>query len=938
MPEEDKTIEGVSFSDLTVDYDGNEHEILVVGELPEGVSVEYTSNKGTNAGVYSATAVLSGEGYKTKALNATLTINKIDFDCITFDGLTVDYNGEEHTVEYVGELPEGATVTYTGGEDGENSATNAGNYTIKLTIEKENYNTYEKTVNLVIKKLNFTGINFDGFIVDYNGEEHSVEYVGVLPEGAVVTYTGGENGGNSATNSGTYLIKLTIEKKNYNTYEKTVNLVINKLNFTDLSFKNMTVDYDNQLHSLTVTGSIPLGSTIVYSGGEDGLNSAITPGEYTIYVAVSNRNYHTYTASAVLNIRTTEALLYVKCIGDKIYFQNALDKDYLYVLENGEIKRIDKSTVNGMLDVNGKLFVANSALSSSISSITDEGRLVAHVDANASYVTTDNVYIYYCVNALPLVQLDGDGIYRVLISDLINPAVDPVPQKLASVKASWLNCVDGVLYFSNQSDGGKLYSLHANGGTPNLVYDYKVSEMISDDSNLYFTRSELFGAAIFGINVSGGVRYQLTDESARVVKITTSNGKYLTKVGDYIYFINTDFLTSTVFGDGVYRAKADGSTFVGDVASLITSSAKVIAFEDDKVFSLSSDGECLYYYRTSTRHLYKYVIGTSVETDLMEGYEPPSYQDFILTVHSKSAHYDGSIYFINMLDGGRLYRYDIEKGAEYRVTGSEVADFVIHDRYLYYTVSKTLTNLDLYRIDMHSGVIQLLSEDNCLNYIFIDGKMYYTNDTDKTLEALDPKTLQVEVIFSEKSVKPYRMQYYNEKLYFVADKYLYVYDFETGLASVVNKKLEPLEFIIHNDLIVMMNQEGYLSDYACVYDMKTDTVIKLADLGLSNFSSDVRGTFVYKDEIYFYRNIAAETDTLYGLYKLVKNGDKYEQQLVNKLEGYFICEPSVVGDTLYFIDVWRIKDSLPNASSDAHLYALDLTTLSDENPKITKLN
>ncbi|MDE6059067.1 MAG: hypothetical protein K2G44_03400, partial [Clostridia bacterium] len=56
----EKDITGVTFEDKTVIYDGAEHEITVSGTLPEGVSVSYTGNKGTNVGVYNATATLSG--------------------------------------------------------------------------------------------------------------------------------------------------------------------------------------------------------------------------------------------------------------------------------------------------------------------------------------------------------------------------------------------------------------------------------------------------------------------------------------------------------------------------------------------------------------------------------------------------------------------------------------------------------------------------------------------------------------------------------------------------------------------------------------------------------------------------------------------------------------------------------------------------------------
>ncbi len=69
---------GVTFNSSTVVYNGNEHKIEITGTLPEGVTVSYTNNKGTNAGVYNAVAKFSYDtaNYNTIAdMKAVLTIN-----------------------------------------------------------------------------------------------------------------------------------------------------------------------------------------------------------------------------------------------------------------------------------------------------------------------------------------------------------------------------------------------------------------------------------------------------------------------------------------------------------------------------------------------------------------------------------------------------------------------------------------------------------------------------------------------------------------------------------------------------------------------------------------------------------------------------------------------------------------------------------------------
>lgn len=68
----------ISFSDVNVIYDGEEHSVLLSGELPEGLEVEYENNKLTNVGSTSATATIKEKETQEvlKVLTATITISK----------------------------------------------------------------------------------------------------------------------------------------------------------------------------------------------------------------------------------------------------------------------------------------------------------------------------------------------------------------------------------------------------------------------------------------------------------------------------------------------------------------------------------------------------------------------------------------------------------------------------------------------------------------------------------------------------------------------------------------------------------------------------------------------------------------------------------------------------------------------------------------------
>lgn len=142
-----ETITGVTFEDQTFTYDGNEHSISVTGDVPDGVTVAYENNSAVNAGTYEAKAVLSGEGYVTLTLDATLTIEKatLDASAFTFEDDTVTYDGKAHSLKVEGELPAGVTVTYSN-----NGKTEAGTYEVKATLSGSNYNPLTLTATLRI--------------------------------------------------------------------------------------------------------------------------------------------------------------------------------------------------------------------------------------------------------------------------------------------------------------------------------------------------------------------------------------------------------------------------------------------------------------------------------------------------------------------------------------------------------------------------------------------------------------------------------------------------------------------------------------------------------------------------------------------------------------------------------------------------------------------
>ena len=147
---------------------------------------------------------------------------KLNFSSIVFNDTTLDYDGEEHTIEATG-IPQGATVEYSN----KGPYKNAGEYTISVNISAPEYNTYTKTVKLTIERIDFSSnIVFNDEKAIYTGEEKTILLSGELPEGTQVEYKN-----NKATQVGEYTASVTLTNPNYNT--KTLYATLTIVNIFD---------------------------------------------------------------------------------------------------------------------------------------------------------------------------------------------------------------------------------------------------------------------------------------------------------------------------------------------------------------------------------------------------------------------------------------------------------------------------------------------------------------------------------------------------------------------------------------------------------------------------------------------------------------------------------------------------------------------------------
>ncbi len=707
-----------------------------------------------------------------------------------------------------------------------------------------------------------------------------------------------------------------------------------KKDFEGLVFSNATYDYDGTEKTILVTGNIPSVATVTYTGGEDGKNSAKSVGTYSIRAVISGVGYNSLTLTAKIKITSQVEPLSVAVYNNNLYFQNPLDNNYLYCYDGSNINLIDDYKTQYFATANNKLYCISSGITSSISSY--DGTNISYLlDVNAEYLTTDGTCLYYACNNT-LFNTDSNGIYKIKISDLEESSMDPVATRLTASKATYLTYVENYIYFSNSSDGGKLYRVatNASNATATKVYDYKVSDIVVKNNVLYFTRhftlsNATAGAAIYSINVSGSMTLPLADDSSKVTKITMSKGKYLTIIDDYIYFVNTDMVTSKIFGDGIYKAPIDGSGWVSDSYTLLEGSAKVIDGETDEVYALTSINGYLYYYRANDKHLHCYNINSEEDLDLMSTFVAPEKVEVISTYYEDMDIYNGELYYINMKDGGTMWKYNISNKNSYRVSSMQVADLAIHGDYIYFATVRFLVNFDLYKMNLKTSELTRILTEKCYHLSFADDYIYYANfSSSNSLNRMKYDGTEDTVVFDAEKVDDYDTCIYNGKVYFVANSELYEYTISTGTAAVTLKaksnsynKLYPNQYVIKDGCVYMM-YDGYANNYIVKYNVAIGEVTEIAKL---NAVDGARSFFVYGNYVYYYRNTSAGSSSK-GLYRINTKSSTLTAEKITKLDGYYMCSAVVYGSNVYFLDVWQVKDTIPEPSSTAKLCSMYLST------------
>ena len=304
-------------------YDGSAHAITVTVAKPEGTTTYYrtSEDESTDAGEWSTenptftdvgTYTVYWKVEKTGYTPATGSDNvQIDKANITGYSVTAKpdatYDGTAKVSADV-TLPEGATITYTYGEQTSNtipSFTDVGSYTVSYTISAgDNYNDATGSYTFTIKEgtLEATGTDYTGV---YDGRAHTITVS--APDGAAITYSETENGAYSATaptltNVGGKTVYWKVEKAGYTTVagSNTITITAKAVTIT-VDDKEKVIGDADPAFTGTVTGLVnesDLG-TITYTRAD-----GETAGEYAITAKyTANSNYDVTVVTGTLTIK-----------------------------------------------------------------------------------------------------------------------------------------------------------------------------------------------------------------------------------------------------------------------------------------------------------------------------------------------------------------------------------------------------------------------------------------------------------------------------------------------------------------------------------------------------------------------------------------------------------------------------------------------------------
>ena len=686
-----KDFTDVYFDSKTVTYNGSAHILDEVRGAPTGTTITYSGrDEFADVGVYSATALLSKEGYNNKTLDATLTITQANYTGLTYESKTVIYDGKEHIndIQLTGVLPKGTSVNEAvRNSDNEivASAIEVGTYTYTCTLSNPNYVTPDLTATLTIKaqkKDMPVFVTSDGTIYFSNGLHNSYIYSYTETETKLLDYSSPREFNKYSSDTALFVSGAALLSSVKEITSGEAKVLYTDSNISDFVKQSDTIYYYSS-NSLTASKSgiykvdatnteeEPI-VTKIFTGKSD--NLAIHQGK--LYFTNGNDQNHVYRYN--LSTQTTEKIL--------------AEKVHEFVISGSRLY----CTVNGLVND----FIGYTDLSSSNTSITKL------TNAAGEYLTIKDGYLYYnytdlfsyvdsSVKGVWKISVNGGDPVQVLATENVNGFdvessnsivyIDTEDLHLYRYNVTSKTSVDLLKGFvapevvpintggKTVSLGSKIYYLNMYAGKTLYVYDEvtrknsqlttnKVTDFYIYNGIMYFNQvTMLVNNDIYSVNVTLG---------GEATKINSNDIRDMVSDGEYIYAAHYNWAG---IAGGLSRMKLDGTEYVKFSE---VNNAKNLTIREDSLYYIKGldNGNIEYISTASITETSEKLAGTNLSKNIK------NVKQFAFDGNDIFYAYDGA--FENSIR--RTDFTSLDSGTAIASSDTNPHEFVIYGDYVYY--------------------------------------------------------------------------------------------------------------------------------------------------------------------------------------------------------------------------------------------------------------
>ena len=246
---------------------------------------------------------------------------------------------------------------------------------------------------------------------------------------------------------------------------------------------------------------------------------------------------------------------------------------------------------------------------------------------------------------------------------------------------------NGVIYFSNPNDNGKLYSMDSDGQNLKKLTDDNATYINADDNYVYYIRNNSDSSLNFNfVSFHRNALVRIDHNGKNLVLLDTDPCLYASLIGNYIYYVHYD----TEDASTLYKVRIDGEE-----------KQQVMP---EAVFTCNADGQFFYYNGMSSDgsiHRYDTVSDTSTIIYVGNCFQP------IVK--------DGAdVYYIDGNTDCSIVHTNINFDNPSYITKDSVDAYNVHGSYIYYQRFKKNGESALCMIKNDGTEFQVLREgDYC---------------------------------------------------------------------------------------------------------------------------------------------------------------------------------------------------------------------------------